>query len=87
MNYVTPEQERYFIARYENPQAAMRHVMEQAEAYADEHAPRALPSVKAGVARLFLAYCCQSDKGERELIRNAIDALLDLGRAVPCRGL
>lgn len=87
MNYVTPAQMQYFEARYPDPEAALQHVITRAEEYADEHAPNALPSVRAGVARLFLAYCCQPDAGERELIRGAIDALLDLGRAVPCRRL
>lgn len=84
MNYVTPEQERYFRKHYAEPEAAMLYIIEQSEAYAQQYAPNALPSIKAGIARLFFRYCIEHDKGEKALIRSAIDALLELARGLAC---
>lgn len=82
MKFVTPTEVEYFRKRYPHDQNALNYALRCADEYADTHAPNALPSIKSAIAQLHFRYSMQDDVGERELIRVAVDQLMELGRAI-----
>lgn len=63
--YVTDELVMYSIA--------------QAKEYAEQHAPDA-PHAHEAIVRLFVLYSFQRDRGEKSLLRHALDMLINRHR-------
>lgn len=61
---------------------ALDAAIKNADAFADQHAHDMLPSIKETVAHLHVRHAIEPDPGERGLIRESVDCLLALGRAV-----
>lgn len=74
----------FHAARYRGPNraATIDHAHRQALAWVDEHAPDMLPTIRAGIVRNYFCALLENDAGERKLLMGAIDALLELGRAI-----
>ncbi|MBB1471829.1 hypothetical protein H5368_02165 [Luteimonas sp. MC1782] len=68
----------YFQTRYEKTwQHTLSYAIATAIEYAEEHAPK---SAKFIVAQLHLRYVMQTDPGEKQLIRHAIDGAIEAAR-------
>ena len=84
MKYITPHELQYFRERYRNanPEASLQHALKCADEYAERHAKNAVPSIKDAIAQLHFRHLLQPDVGERRLIRNAIDQLIQMGEEI-----
>jgi len=82
-DFVTLADVEYFRHRYPHaPEETLRYAVDRAEEFAEAHARGALPSIKTAIGQLHFRYAMQADVGERQLIRKAIDSLLELAEAL-----
>jgi hypothetical protein len=84
MTFITDHELKWFRARYRhvNPDATLQYALNCADEYAERCAPRSLPSIKSAIAQLHFRHTLQSDPGEKQLIRIAIDRLIEMGDAI-----
>lgn len=84
MTFITDHELKWFRARYRhvNPEATLQYALNCADEYAERYASHAPPTIKSAVAQLHFRYTLQSDPGEKQLIRIAIDRLIEMGEAI-----
>lgn len=79
-----PHELHYWATKYRgpNPAASVDYAHRQAIEYVQHHATDMLPSIQNAIIRARFRYILEPDVGERKLIQRAIDAQLELGRAI-----
>jgi len=84
-NTLSPTERAYLSERYHlggnGPEAAIDYAIKTAFAYADQHAAGAAPVIRDAIARAFIHFMLQADRGEKMLLMQAIDRLIDMGSA------
>ncbi|MEN1957224.1 hypothetical protein [Luteimonas changyuni] len=81
---LTPVEIDYWTSHVRGPSAAktVAYAHAQAMAWVDSHAGHMLPSIQHGIVRNYFRFVIETDGGERRLLMDAIDALLQMGEAI-----